>query len=263
MIIIKNKQMLLKMEHAGQCLAQILEDVAKQLVPGVSTYTVDQWVEQKLKEAGLVSVMKGYAGYKHVTCISINDEVVHGVPSKNKIMQKGDLVKIDVCASWKGYCADMARSFFVGKESANPEAVKLVQVAQQALDRGISQCVPGNRLGDISAAIQSEIDKHKLGIVRDFAGHGIGKDMHEAPEILNYGTAGEGVVLREGMVFALEPMIMLGAEHIYIADDGWTVKTKDGSWATQVEDTVVVTAHGPKIITRYKKQEGEVGEQDE
>lgn len=248
MITIKNKASIRKMEQAGELLATIFEEVASLIKPGVSTLRLDQVIEQRITEKNLQSKMKGYMGYTHVSCISVNEEVVHGVPSEKKILKKGDLVKIDVCASWRGYCADMARSFYVGEM---PEHVsRFVSNAQRALNKGIAQAVPGKRLGDISAAIQKEIEAEGYGIVRDFAGHGIGKQMHEEPEILNVGSAGKGPLLRPGMAFAIEPMITMGTHDVYIDEDGWTVKTTDNSLATHVEDTVVVTELGPKIITR-------------
>lgn len=249
MITIKNKSSINKMEVAGKLLSQIMDQVYEILIPGVSTLDIDLWIENQLKKNDLISKAKGYKGYPRTTCISINDEVVHGVPKKSKIVKSGDLVKIDVCASWKGYCADMARCYFVGHPSS--DAKKLVEVAQSALDVGISKAYPGNRLSDISAAIQFEVEKNGYGVVRDFAGHGIGKNMHEDPEILNYGEPGKGPVLRSGMTFAIEPMITLGKYEVYITEDGWTVKTEDSSLAAHVEDTILITDNGPKVLTRF------------
>jgi methionyl aminopeptidase len=248
MIHIKDKIAIQKMAHAGAVLSDILAHVNHLIIPGVSTAEIDGWIDNQLQKNNLVSSTKGYMGYRHASCIAINDEVVHGVPRASAILKAGDLVKIDVCASWNGYCADMARSFFVGESSES--AKKLVQVAQQSLDRGIQAARVGNRLSDISAAIQSEVEKHGFGVVRDFAGHGIGKNMHEEPEILNYGKPGRGVILKEGMTFAIEPMITFGGYATYIAQDGWTVKTVDGSLAAHVEDTIVITQGEPMILTR-------------
>ncbi len=253
MISIKNKIAFSKMETAGLLLSEIFEQVQSLIAVGISTYEIDFFVARQLKEKGLISEMKGYAGYKYVTCISLNDEVVHGIPSKDKILKKSDLVKLDVCASWKGYCADMARCFFVD-DVASDVARKLVYVAQSALDKGIKECFPGNKLGNVSASIQKEVESNGFGVVRDFAGHGIGKSMHEDPEILNYGFEGQGIVLREGMAFALEPMITVGSYEVHITDDRWTVKTDDGSLAAHVEDTVFITAQGPKILTRLESK---------
>lgn len=248
MITIKNKQAIEKMETAGQILSTILDDIKAIIRPGVSTLELDAWIEMRIGTAGLSSMSKGYRGYRHASCISVNDEVVHGIPESKKIIKEGDLVKIDVCASFKGYCADMARCYFV---AAVPKQVeKLVSVAQSALDKGIAQARAGNRLSDISAAIQHEIELHGFGIVRCFAGHGIGKQMHEEPEILNYGEPGKGPVLRAGMTLALEPMITMGTDDVYVAKDGWTVKTKDKSMAAHVEDTILITNQEPKILTR-------------
>ena len=248
MIIIKNKTAIMKMEIAAHKLAEILKEITPFVKEGVSTLELDTFVVKKLAEKGLVSRCKGYMGYKHVTCISVNDEVVHGVPKKEKVLKNGDLVKIDICASWKTYCADMARCFFIGNVS--DQIKKLVTVAQQSLDKGIEQAVVGNRVSDISAAVQKEVEKYGFGVVRDFAGHGIGKSLHEDPEVLNYGKPGRGPVLRAGMTIAIEPMITHGQYDVYIAEDGWTVKTEDKSWAAHVEDTVLITESGPKILTR-------------
>lgn len=251
MITIKNEQELQQIREAGRRLAPIVEGVYAILSPGISTLEVDAWIEQELIKADLVSQSKGYHGYRHVSCISLNKEVVHGVPSAKKKLHEGDLVTIDVCAAWQGYCADMARSFIVGKGSQ--QAYKLVEVATSSLDKGIEKALVGGRLSDISAAIQREVENAGFSVIRDFCGHGIGKKMHEEPEILNYGNPGRGPVLQAGMVFALEPMIAAGCYDITILEDGWTAITVDGSLAAHVEDTVVITAAGPEVITRLKK----------
>lgn len=248
MIHIKNKLSIVKMEEAGKRLASVFHHAADKVFEGMTTAAVDAWIESQLKNLELVSRTKGYRTYKHASCISVNDELVHGVPSEKKMIKSGDLVKIDVCASWRGYCADMARAFFVG--TVSPEMRLFVSVAQQSLDAGIKQARQGARLSNISAAIQQEVEKHGYSVVKDFAGHGIGKQMHEDPEILNYGQPGNGPILRSGMTFALEPMINMGLADIYVADDKWTVKTVDGSLATHVEDTILITDDEPKILTR-------------
>jgi methionyl aminopeptidase len=248
MIAIKNKVSIVKMETAGALLAEIFDCLGKLIVPGISTLEIDAWIADQLHTNGLVSKSRGYRGYAHVSCISVNDEVIHGVPRATNILRAKDIVKVDVCASWKGYCADMARCFFVGEVDQNIQ--KLVSVAQAALDKGIQQVQVGNRVSDISAAIQQEIERSGFGIIRDFAGHGIGKNMHEAPEILNYGEPGKGPFLRAGMAFAIEPMITMGNHEVYVTNDGWTVKTSDKSLSAHVEDTVIVTENGPKILTR-------------
>ena len=255
MITIKNKSALAKMEQAGKLLLEVMHDVAALLKPGVSTLEIDTWIEKELRAKGLVPRTKGYSGYKHASFISVNDGLIHGVPHADLILQDGDLVKIDVIASWKGYCADMARMFFVG--AAPSEAIEtFVAVAQRALDKGIEKARAGNHLSDISAAIQKEVEDSGFQVVRDFAGHGIGRYVHEEPEIPNYGTPGKGPVLRPGMVLAIEPMITMGGYEVEVIDDGWTVKTCDNSLAAHVEDTVVITENDPKILTRREQQTG-------
>lgn len=249
MISIKGKRAVDAMAMAGKLLAHIFVDMEQIIVPGISTADLDAWIATQLDRNRLVSQTKGYKGYKHVCCISVNDEVVHGVPDAQKILREGDLVKVDVCAALDGYCADMTRCFFVGNAGSD-EAQRLVRAAYAALDKGIEKAVPGNRLSDISAAIQQEVERQGFGVVRIFAGHGIGKRMHEEPEILNYGTPGRGPLLQVGMAFALEPMITYGHYDVYITKDGWTAKTVDKSLAAHVEDTVVITEHGPRVITR-------------
>ena len=248
MIVIKNKDSIRKMEQAGKLLVEIFDEIRPMIRADVTTLQLNNAIEELIAKKGLVSRTKGYMGYRHGSCISVNDEVVHGVPSDHKKFKDGDLVKVDVCASWRGYCADMARFFYVG---VMPDKVaQFVANVQRALDKGIEQAVPGNKLGDISAAIQAEIEKEGYGIVRDFAGHGIGKQMHEEPELLNYGTADKGPTLRVGMTFAIEPMTTMGKHDVFVTDDGWTVKTVDKSLAAHVEDTILVTENGPKVLTR-------------
>lgn len=253
MITIKDKQSIQKMKTAGQLLAQIMHDIQPLIRVGVTTAYLDSWIEGELIKKKLVSQSKGYCGYKHVSCISVNDVVVHGVPREEVVLNEGDLIKVDICAAWQDYCADLARCFFVGVPSVANK--KLVEVAHAALDKGIAMARPGNKLSDISAAIQGEVEKHGYGVVRDFAGHGIGQRMHEDPEILNYGKPGKGPVLKPGMAFAIEPMITMGKFQVYVANDGWTVKTCDKSVAAHVEDTVVVTESEPLVLTRIDQGE--------
>lgn len=252
MIIIKNKLMIRKMITAGKILAGICADLTNFVVEGLSTLDIDTFVAQALQKNNMVSRTKGYMGYRHSSCVSINDEVVHGVPSSKRIICDGDVVTVDICASWNGYCADMARNFFIG--SVDEKARNLVKVAQQSLDAGIKCALPGNHLSDISAAIQKEVESYGYGVVRDFAGHGIGKSMHEEPELLNYGQPGNGPILRAGMAMAIEPMITAGHYDVYIEKDGWTAKTVDNSLAAHVEDTVIITENGPLIITRHNNE---------
>lgn len=248
MITIKNKASIQKMEQAGSRLSAILSEVSSIIVEGTSTMFVNNWIEQQLRKHDLVSRMKGYMGYGYVSCISVNNQVVHGVPSESCILKRNDFLTIDVCVSFKGYCADMARMFFVG--DALVQVRELARVAEASLYAGMAQACVGNRLGDISFAIQQEIGKAGYGIVKDFAGHGIGRRMHEDPEVLNYGSPGTGPVLQAGMALAIEPMITMGSGDVYVADDGWTVYTDDNTLAAHVEDTIIITKDGPKNITR-------------
>lgn len=250
MIYIKDAEAISKMSKAGYELATIFEELKTYVVPGISTGAIDQYIAEQLKKRNLVSMTKGFMGYKHVSCISLNDEVVHGVPSLDRIIQETDLVKVDICASSQGYAADMARPFCM-PGLINPQVLKMVDVAQNALDTGIAAARDGVRLSNLSAIIQKIVETAGFGVVRDFAGHGIGKRMHEEPELLNYGKPGRGPVLRAGMALAIEPMITVGHYDVFVDDhDGWTAKTMDHSWAMHVEDTIVITDGEPLIITR-------------
>jgi methionyl aminopeptidase len=249
MIEIKDKQALDKMRQTGKLLAELFELLRDYVPTCTTTLDIDTFVGEYLAKHNMISCSRGYMGYRHVTCISPNEVVVHGVPKKTrKIDHDKDLIKVDVCASYNGYCADMARCFMPLQPSKSMK--RLVKVAQDALDRGIESAQIGNRIGDISYAIQTFVEKHGYGIVRDFAGHGIGKSLHEAPEILNYGSAGTGPLIKQGMAFAIEPMITEGGYHVFVTRDGWTAKTVDKSLAAHVEDTVIITEDGPEIITR-------------
>lgn len=248
MIVIKNKEALEKMRTAGQLLAQIMETVQDKVKPGTSTLELDIFIEQNINKVGLKPECKGYIGYKHATLVSVNDVVIHGIPSKEILLKSGDFIKIDVVGSYKGYCADMTRPFFVG--DINPVAHNMARVAQQALDAAIAKIAPGVHLSDLSYAIQQVVERAGYGILRDFAGHGIGQSMHEAPDVFNYGPPGYGTILQEGMTFALEPMITEHSHDVFIMKDGWTVKTVDGGLGAHVEDTVAVTKNGAEVFTR-------------
>lgn len=248
MIFIKNISAIQKMIEAGKRLSGIFQELSLIVVHGKRALDIDYWIEKKLESQSLRTAMKGYHGYRYVSCISFNDEVVHGVPSANKIVKDGDLVKIDVCAAFQGYCADMARPFFVGTGMSS-QVHDFISVARQSLVAGTEKIVENNRLSDVSAAIQDVIIKHNYGIVREFAGHGIGRNMHEEPDVSNYGKPGRGPILKVGMAFAIEPMITLGNHAIVIDEDGWTARTVDGSLAMHIEDTVIVGENGPIVTT--------------
>ncbi|MFH1643994.1 MAG: type I methionyl aminopeptidase [bacterium] len=248
MIIIKNKLAIDKMRIAGHRLAKILKDVSLFVKPGVDTATIDSFIEQNMKKADLKTMCKGYRGYCHATCISINDEIVHGVPSQKVVLKSGDFVKIDVVGSYQDYCADITRFYFV--DSVGAEVQCLAQTAQRALDKAIEISRPGIHLSDLSSAIQKVVEEAGFNVVRDFAGHGIGKNLHEPPDIPNYGEGGKGPILRSGMTLAIEPMITQGHWAIKIDKDGWTARTADGKLSAHVEDTIAITSDGAEVLTR-------------
>ena len=248
MIIIKTRSAIEIMKKAGRLLAGVVDSIRPFVKQGISTLELDALIENSLLDAGMKSECKGYSGYRHATCISINDGIVHGVPSDKIVLKNGDFVKIDVVASYGGYCADMTRFFFIG--TVAPVVRKIARTAQLALNSAIAKAVPGNHLSDISAEVQRVAESAGFGVVRCFAGHGIGRSMHEDPEIPNYGVAGRGPILRAGMTFAIEPMITEHGFDVNIDDDGWTARTADGGYAAHVEDTILITDAGPKILTR-------------
>ena len=248
--MIKNKIAIEKMKTAGKLLASIMEEVGVQVKIGVTTLQIDSFIEKRMLEVGLHPECKGYAGYKYATCISLNDVIVHGVPSDKIVLKSGDFVKIDVVGSYKNYCADMARYFFVGE--VNQQVKKIAITAQKALDSAIEKAVEGNRLSDLSACIQKTVERQGFNVVRRFSGHGIGRQMHEEPDIPNYGQPNQGPVLREGMTLAIEPMITQGDYAVEIMNDGWTAKTLDGGLSAHVEDTVLITKNEPVVFTRLQ-----------
>ncbi len=250
MIVIKNKKTIEKMCVAGQLLAQVMQEVKENIVVGATSLQIDQFIEKRMRNLGLKPECKGYVGYKYATSISLNDVIVHGVPSDKVVLKPGDFVKIDVVGSYKNYCVDMARYFFV--EPVSDQVKKIAATAQRALDNAINKAVVGNRLSDLSACIQQEVEGQSYNVVRRFAGHGIGKNIHEEPDIPNYGKPGQGPVLQEGMTLAIEPMITQGDFAVKIMDDGWTAKTVDGGLAAHVEDTVLITNNGPQVFTRIE-----------
>lgn len=248
MIHIKSKHQRQLMAKTGSLLNSLFLHMIEYVKAGMSTGHVDQYAEECMKRLGLKSKAKGYKTYKHATCICLNEEVVHGVPSYDRMIKQGDLITLDICASHNNWCADMARTWVVDA-APTAEQQHLIDAGWRSLNAGIAAMRDGNKLGDISCAIERELKKAQCGIVREFAGHGIGKDMHEDPDVLNYGKAGSGMTLRPGLALAVEPMITAGEEDIVILSDGWTAITADKSLSLHVEDTVIVTEEGPWIIT--------------
>ena len=247
MIIIKSKQELELMREAGQVTAYILRELKQFMKPGVATIEIDRFVEKTVKEHGMIAAEKGYCGYPASICVSINDEVVHGIPSEDRILQDGDIVSVDLVVEHKGYMADAARTFGVGNIS--DEAKHLIETAERAFFEGIKYAREGHRLSDISHAIQSVVEGEGFGVIRDFVGHGIGHEMHEDPQIPNYGKPGKGPRLQRGMTLAIEPMICEGDWEVDVLLDDWTAVTVDGGLSAHYENTVVITDGEPELLT--------------
>lgn len=254
MITIKNKKEIELMKEACHVVALVYEEIEKKIKPGMTTLELDQIAENKMRSLGAIPAEKGYdIGVKGVPpfpasiCVSINDEVIHGVPSKHRVIQEGDIVSVDTVALKNGFNGDAARTFIVGK--ASKEAQRLVDVTKQAFYEGLKYAKVGNRIGDISHAIGEYVASQGYSVVREFQGHGIGRQMHEDPGIPNYGKAGRGVRIEAGMTLAIEPMVIQGKPDILELDDGWTIITEDGSLAAHYENTVLITDKGPEILT--------------
>ncbi|HEU5325470.1 MAG TPA: type I methionyl aminopeptidase [Candidatus Limnocylindria bacterium] len=247
---IKRSSEIDRMRAAGQILAGILEVLRAEVRPGVSTGELDAIAERMMRDAGAVPSFKGYGSnppFPGVICASINDEVVHGIPSSRRRIADGDVVSIDVGCIVDGWHADCARTWIVG--DVPPEVTELVDATRRGMEAGIAAAVPGNRLGDVGYAIESVAHERGYGIVRPFVGHGIGRSMHEEPQVPNYGRPGTGMLIEAGMCFAIEPMFTLGGDDVYVADDNWTVRTADGELAAHFENTIAVTEHGPDLLT--------------
>lgn len=254
MVTIKSKREIELMREAGRVTALTHKAIEEAIKPGMTTADLDRIAEETMKKNGAVSAEKGYnpgikgvPPYPAATCISINDEVIHGVPSKKRIIKDGDIVSIDLVALKNGYNGDAARTLMVGNVSK--EAKRLVEVTKQAFFEGIKYARKGNRIGDISHAIGEYVKSQGYSVVREFEGHGIGKDMHEEPEIPNYGKAGRGIRLEPGMTLAIEPMVIAGSPNILELDDGWTIITEDGSLSAHYENTILITENEPEILT--------------
>ena len=254
MVTIKRPEEIERMRHAGAILADVLRVLEAELRPGVSTSELDAIAETMIRDAGAVPSFLGYGGSRGTIpfpasiCTSLNHEVVHGIPSNQRRLSAGDVVKLDIGCIWQGWHADTARTFAIGPL---PEPLtRLIDATRRGMEAGIGAAVPGNRLGDIGAAIEAVAHEHGYGMVRAFVGHGIGTAMHEDPQVPNYGRAGTGMRIEAGMCFAIEPMFNLGGDDVGVLDDGWTVVTSDGSISAHFEDTVAVMPSGPDVLTR-------------
>jgi methionyl aminopeptidase len=246
MIVRKSPQEIAKMREAGRIVAGVLDMLEEEIRPGVRTETLDRLAERFIRERHGVPSFLGYRGFPASICTSINDVVVHGIPGKTKL-KKGDIIGIDVGVILDGYHGDAARTYTVGKVSDT--ALQLMQVTQAALEAGIAACRPGKRLGDVSNSIQRVVEGGGFSVVVQFVGHGIGSELHEEPQIPNFGEPGRGPLLESGMTFALEPMVNEGVYEVEVDDDGWTVHTADGKLSAHYEHTVAVTDAEPSILT--------------
>jgi methionyl aminopeptidase len=253
MIIKKSPEEIEQMAAAGDVLVKTMNLLAGKIRPGVTTRELDEAAEKFIRSQGAVPAFKGYRGFPGSICTSPNAMIVHGIPGPYRLA-RGDIISIDVGVVLDGWVADAARTFPVGPVS--PVAAKLLQVTEESLHRGAAQCVTGNRLGDVSHAIQAHVEAAGLSIVRTLVGHGIGRDMHEEPQIPNYGNPGTGVPLEEGMVLAVEPMVTAGRHGVRVAEDQWSIYSQDGSLAAHFEFTIAVTAAGPRILTPWHEARG-------
>jgi methionyl aminopeptidase len=232
---------------AGRVVREVLDEVAAAAGEGATTEELDRLAEAGARARGAVPAFKGYLGYPASLCISVNDEVVHGIPSPRRRLRRGDLVSLDFGVVLRGWHGDAARTVVVG--DASPEALRLVEATRRALDRAIAAAVAGGRIGDLGAAVQGEVEPLGLSVVRDFVGHGIGRKLHEPPQVPNYGRPGTGPRLQPGMVLAIEPMVNAGGPEVRTLEDGWTAVTADGSLSAHFEHTVAVTEEGPVVLT--------------
>ena len=248
MIVLKTGRELKVMREACRISAEALKLAGSAVEPGVTTAELDKIAEKYILSQGATPNFKNYQGYPATACISINNEVIHGIPSKKRVIKAGDIVSIDLGAKFEGYHGDNAATFACGDVSA--EAKRLMDTTRESLYEGISAAVSGGRLGDIGAAIQQYVEKRGYSVVRQFVGHGIGTQLHEAPEVPNFGTQGRGIRLMPGMTLAIEPMINVGHYDVKVMPDGWTVLTKDGSLSAHFEHTIVITPDGPQIMTK-------------
>lgn len=247
MIQIKNSAQIKAMQEAGRITGEALLAARECVKEGVSTKELDDVIRRYIERAGAKPSFLGYGGFPASACISINDEVIHGIPSKKRYLEEGDLVKIDVGAFYKGFHGDSARTIPVGKVSE--EAMRLIEVTRNSFFEGVKMLSAGNRIGDVGSAIETCVLKDGFSVVRKYIGHGVGHALHESPDVPNYGTPGRGVRICNGMTLAIEPMVNIGAPEVYELPDGWTVKTADHSLSAHYENTVAVTSEGVLIMT--------------
>jgi methionyl aminopeptidase len=248
-IVCKSASEIEKMRHSGRIVREVLDHLKTLVAPGVSTMDLERAAEAKMKDLGAKPAFKGYYDYPCVLCTSINEEIVHGIPSEKRVLKAGDIVSIDCGVVLDGYYGDAAITVAVG-ETVPPELQKLLEVTEASLYKGIQQVLIGNAVGDVGAAVQEFVEANGFSVVREFVGHGIGTKLHEEPQVPNYGARGHGTRLREGMVLAIEPMVNFGKPGTRVLDDKWTAVTADGSFSAHFEHCVAVTKDGPVILTQ-------------
>jgi len=247
MIILKSREEIEKMRASSRIVAEILQGLKEMVKPGVRTIDLDRYAEEQALRRGAKPAFKGYRGYEHALCTSVNNVVVHGIPSA-RVLEAGDILSLDFGVYYDGFYGDAALTVPVDGVSEN--AARLMKVTEEALYRGIEQAKVGNRLGDISAAVQRHVEAAGFSVVRDYVGHGIGKQLHEEPQVPNFGVRGKGYELKAGMVFAIEPMVNEGTWEVKVLKDGWTVETADGGLSAHFEHSVAITDEGPVILSR-------------
>jgi methionyl aminopeptidase len=247
MIYLKTDDEVDMMRTAGRLVGGILYELAALIKPGVSTLEVERFIDGKIRGAGMEPTFNGYMGFPASACVSVNDEIVHGIPSAERVMREGDIVGVDIGATYAGWIADAARTYPVGDVSA--EAQSLLDACRDSFFAGLNYCRVGHRLGDVGHAIQALAESRGFSVVRDLVGHGVGREMHEDPQVKNYGPAGRGVKLMKGMALAIEPMLNEGAFDTKVLGDNWTVVTKDGGLSAHYENTVIITDGAPELIT--------------
>ncbi|MBI2340895.1 MAG: type I methionyl aminopeptidase [Deltaproteobacteria bacterium] len=247
MIILKSNDEIQKMERASRIVVEVLLKLKEACAPGITTDDLNRMADELIRRLGGIPTFIGYRGYPKALCASVNEEVVHGIPGRRRL-KEGDIIGLDLAVTLDGFVGDSALTVPVGKIS--PETARLVQVTREALQRGVEMVRPGKRVGDVGHAVQSHAEAEGFSVVRDFVGHGIGRNMHEEPQVPNFGKPGTGERLHEGVVLAVEPMINAGSHEVEVLSDGWTVVTKDRKWSAHFEQTVACTADGPRVLTR-------------
>ena len=254
MILLKTKDEIEQIRKSASLLSNAIAEVGRHIRPGVTTAFLDNIGEQFIRDNGGVPLCKGYEGFPSAFCISVNDVVVHGIPSNNIFINEGDNISLDCVVDLNGFVSDSCYTFQVGEVSE--EMKRLLRVTKEALYIGIDQCKVGNRIGDIGHAVQMHVEKNGYNVVRELCGHGVGFKMHESPNVPNYGVKGTGPLLKEGMVIAIEPMVCMGSKNVkFSKEDGWTCRTKDGKPAAHFEHTVALSAEGPMILTSFDEIE--------